>query len=51
VSSSSSVVRIDFFPNPYPKKEEGLSAPHAESPCESVKLVAGVRFELTTFGL
>jgi len=42
--------KVISFPNLF-QKEEGSVGSISTNPCESIELVAGVRFELTTFGL
>jgi len=46
----SRFANCDFFFKSFPKRRRA-SGWSTRSPCESVRLVAGVRFELTTFGL
>jgi hypothetical protein len=43
-------VKVISFPN-LSQKEEGLPIGCSEALAKSVRMVAGVRFELTTFGL
>jgi Phage integrase family len=43
-------VKSDFFPKSFPKRKRACRE-HPTSPLVSIQLVAGVRFELTTFGL